>query len=348
MLFGSKKILGLDIGSSTIKIAELEVGRNGAQLNYFGFLPMPQGAVGGGDFTNTQMVADAIRTLHGQSKGNSKDIAVGMWGTSVIVKKIAMPRVEKKLIQQQIRWEAEQYIPFDPNEISLAYHLLPGGGSPDTQDLLLIAAQNAMVNQYRQIISGAGLKLAILDVSGFALANAFELNYGKLTGQTVALINIGSAVTNFVVVHDGEVIFSRDIPFGGSNFTTEIHKEMGLTTPEAEALKLSAVMGNEVPEQVHSILNAVNENMVEEIRNSFDFFSASNAGYAINRAYYTGGSATMPNLISRASQVSNLPFDQINPFARVRPGRSLNSNYLQQIAPFASVVIGLAARKAKE
>ncbi|GIL18047.1 MAG: pilus assembly protein PilM [Oligoflexia bacterium] len=344
MFFGSKKVIGLDIGSSSIKMAELNVKRGGAELVSFGFVPTPQGALGGGDINNVQAVSEAISALSQQIKSRRKNVATGMWGTAVIVKKITIPRIEKKLVAQQIRWEAEQYIPFDVNEISLAYHIVNGQSAADTMDILLIAAQNALVGQYSQAVSGAGYKLGVLDVSGFALANIFELNYGRLRGQTIGLLNLGASVTNFVVLHDGEVIFCRDIPIGGYNYTNEIHKEMGVTIPEAEALKLSAVSGNEVPDQVHSILSSVNDVMVDEIRNSFDFFNASTAGYAINQVYFTGGSSGMPNLINQVSQATQLPFEAMNPFLKIKPGKGFTPDYLQQIAPFTSVVLGLALR----
>jgi type IV pilus assembly protein PilM len=346
VFFGAKKVVGLDIGTSTVKMAELDVSRGSAQLLSFGFLPTPPGAVGGGDLANVQAIAELIKALGKQSKIKRKSACVGMWGTSVIVKKITMPRIEKKLISQQVRWEAEQYFPFDPNEISLAHHIIQTPGAPETMDILLVAAQNLMVTQYTQAVTAAGYKLDVLDVSGFALANTFELNYGKIPGQTIALLNIGAGVTNFVVVHDGEVIFSRDIPFGGGNYTMEIHKEMGVTLPEAEALKLSAVTGGEVPEQVHSIIKSVNELMVEEVRNSFEFFSASSAGFTISQCFFTGGSSTIPNLIPGASQIAGIPFEPINPFIKIRPARGMSNEYLQQIGPFASVVLGLALRKA--
>lgn len=346
MFFGAKKLVGLDIGSSTIKMAELDVGRSGASLLSFGFIPTPAGSVGSGEFHNIALISDAIRSLALQAKSKRKNVCVGMWGTSVIVKKITMPKIEKNLIAQQVRWEAEQYFPFDPNEISLSHHLISTPSSGDTMDIILVAAQNMMVAQYQDVVAGAGLKLDVLDVSGFALANTFELNYGKKQGQTIALLNFGAGVTNFVVVNDGEVIFSRDIPFGGSNYSIEIHKEMGVTVQEAEALKLSAVTGGEVPEQVHSILSGVNDQMVEEIRNSFEFFSASSAGYNITQCFFTGGSSYLPNLIAKASQLTGIPFEPINPFIRVKPARGMTPEYVQQIGPFASVVIGLALRKA--
>ncbi len=347
-MFGEKKLIGLDIGSSTIKMAELNVQRGNAQLVSFGYLPTPQGVVGAGEINNVSSVAEAVIALSHQIKTSRKYVSLGMWGTSVIVKKITIPKIEKKLMDQQIRWEAEQYIPFDPAEISLSFHVinLPGGG--DTMEVLLVAAQNAMVRQFNQLVDEAQLKIGVLDVSGFALANAFELNYGKIPGQTISLLNFGAGVTNCVVIHHGEVIFSRDIPFGGSNYTMEIHREMGVTLPEAEALKLSAVTGTEVPEQVHSIISAVNSMMIDEVRNSFDFFTASSAGFAINNCYFTGGAAGVPNLIPQISQATGIPFEPLDPFQRIKPGKGVSPGYMQQIAPFAAVAIGLGLRKVND
>src|SRR5690606_25381946 len=135
---------------------------------------------------------------------------------------------------EQVRYEAEQYIPFDINNVSLSHHVLPTTITSETQDVLLIAAQNELVAQYTQAISMANLECKILDVSGFALANCFEMNYGRFPGETIALLNFGAAITNFVVIHSGDVVFCRDIPVGGANYTNEISKGMGVSTQEAE------------------------------------------------------------------------------------------------------------------
>lgn len=343
---GKKKLIGLDIGSSTIKMAELEIKGGVARLLSFNFLPTPQGAVGAGDIANVGAVAETIQVLKQKAKAKTNLVAIGMWGTSVIIKKIAMPRVEKKLIPQQIQWEAEQYIPFDPSEISLAFHLIPGPPNTEAIDVLLVAAQNAIVGQFMNAIASAGLDIGVLDVSGFALANCFELNYGKAMGQTVALVNVGASVTNFVVVHNGDVIFSRDMPFGGSNYTLEIHKELGVTIPEAEALKLSAATGGDVPEQVQHILGAINATAVEEVRTSFDYFAASVPGFTVEKCYFTGGSSSIPNLIVGISDSLNIPFEPLNPFLKVKAPVGFTAEYLQQLAPYSAVVIGLALRQA--
>lgn len=345
MLFGSKKVIGLDIGTSSIKMAEMEVGRNQAQLLSFGFAPTPPNSLNGGEISNPGAISSAIQQLMFEVKSKRKHVSTGMWGTAVIVKKITIPRIEKKMIRDQIRWEAEQYIPFDINNISLAYHIIADGGGGDTMDLLLIAAQSELVSQYTTAISGAGLQTGVLDVSGFALANVFEMNYGKLFGETIGLLDIGAGVTNFVVVSSGDVIFSRDVPVGGFNYTNEIHKEMSITLQEAESMKLSAVGRGAVPDEVHSILSATNDVITEEIRNSFEFFSGSNNGMVLNRCYVTGGSSGIPGLMEQISKSTGVACEYMNPFMKIRGGKQMNEGYLQQVAPFASVAMGLGLRK---
>jgi len=347
MLFGSKKLIGLDIGTSSIKMAELDVGRNSVQLLSFGFAPTPAGALNGGEITNPAAIAQAVHALTFEMKSRRKQAATGMWGTAVIVKKITIPRIEKKLIAEQIKWEAEQYIPFDINDIHLAYHVINPNSNSETMDLLLIAAQREIVGQYVAAVTGAQLQSSVLDVSGFALANVFEANYGKVGGETVALLNVGAGVTNFVVLQGGEVIFSRDIPIGGFHYTNEIHKEMGVTLPEAESLKISAVAGSPVPDEIHSVLSATNEMVTDEIRNSFEFFAGSNAGVMITRCFLTGGSSVLPGLSEHIARVTMVPLEILNPFLRVKANaKNFNAKYLRQIAPFASVAMGLGLRKA--
>ncbi|WP_374078171.1 type IV pilus assembly protein PilM [Bdellovibrio bacteriovorus] len=346
MFFKSKKVIGLDIGTSSIKLAEMDFSGKGAQLLSFGFAPTPPNSVSGGEIVDIASVGVAIQSLINEVKSKRKSIATAMWGTAVIVKKITIPKMDKKLIKDQIRFEAEQYIPFDINNISLAHHILAGSSSPDTMDILLIAAQNELVTQYTQVIEVSGLTCGVLDVSGFALANAFELNYGKIPGEVIGLLNFGASITNFVVVQNGEVIFCRDIPVGGANYTNEIHKAMGVTVAEAEALKLSAISRREVPDEVHSIISATNEAVTEEIRSSLDFLSATTNGLVLNRCFYTGGSSATSGLTETVSRVTGILLEPFNPFLRVKANpKKFSPEYLEQISSFAGVVTGLALRE---
>ncbi|AHI05095.1 fimbrial assembly membrane protein [Bdellovibrio bacteriovorus W] len=346
MFFKSKKVIGLDIGTSSIKLAEMDVSGKGAQLLSFGFAPTPPNSVSGGEIVDISSVGIAIQSLVQEIASKRKAVATAMWGTAVIVKKITIPKIDKKLVQDQIRFEAEQYIPFDINNISLAHHVLSYSASPDTMDVLLIAAQNELVGQYTQVIEMSGMNCSVLDVSGFALANSFELNYGKFPGEVIGLLNFGASITNFVVIQNGEVIFCRDIPVGGANYTNEIHKAMGVTVAEAEALKLSAVSRREVPDEVHSVISATNEAVTEEIRNSLDFLSATTNGLVLNRCLYTGGSSATSGLIETVSRITGIYMEPFNPFLKIQANpKKFSPDYLEQISPFAGVVTGLALRQ---
>jgi len=345
MLFGSKKVFGLDIGSSSIKIAEVEAGLKGAKLLSYGMLPTPANSVNGGDFTDPGALSLAVKALASEIKLKRRQSCAGLYGTAVIVKKISIPRVELKLVPEQIKWEAEQYIPFDLNSIVLSYHIINPKEKSENLDILLVAAQKEIATSCSRVISGAGFKVGVLDVSGFSLANIFEYNYGKIPGRTIALVDIGATITNFVVVFNGEVVFSRDMSIGGFNHTNDIQKEMGLSFQEAESMKLSLSAGQPVPDEVHSIISATNEMIVEEIRNSFDFFSGSSGGVAIEQGFFTGGAAMTPGLMSVLSQNTSIPFEPLNPFIRMASGnKSFSPAYFDQITPFAAVVLGLGLR----
>lgn len=346
MFFGANKVLGLDIGSSSIKIAELDVSKNGAKLVNFGMAQTPPNSINGGDISDPGALSVAIKSLIMDMKSGRKNAAVGMFGTAVIVKKITIPRIDLKLVGEQVKWEAEQYIPFDVNSISLAHHVINPKDQSETMDILLIAAQNELVAEYYQVVQMADLKMGILDVSAFALANVFEFNYGRPEGQTVGIVNLGSAITNFVVISNGEVVFSRDMPIGGQNYTNDIHKEMSVSVPEAESLKLSAATGGAVPDEVHRVISSTTEQVTEEIRNSFDFFAGSSGGLSISQVYYTGGAAATPGLIRNLTQATRLEMEWLNPFRRITSGnKKISTMYLEQITPFCAVAFGLGLRK---
>lgn len=346
MFFSTKKLLGLDIGSSSIKIAEVDVSRSGITLNSFSLIPTPANSVGTGDLTDIGSIKMAVQALLSEMKTKRKNVCTGMWGTAVIVKKITIPQMDKKVVKNQLRFEAEQYIPFDINNVSLAYHILPVSQSPDTMDVILVAAQNELVSQYTQVIQAAGLKPAVIDVSGFALANVFEANYGKFRNEIIGVLNFGANITNFVVVQAGEVVFCRDIPVGGSNYTNEISKVLGTTLQEAEGLKVNSSSKKDIPAEVHSIMATSNDQVSEEIRNSLEFLSASTNGIVPNRCFYTGGSAQNSGMIEALGRATGIPFEEMNPFQKVKVNsKKISPSYIQQIMPYTAIALGLGLRR---
>lgn len=345
MFFSSKKVIGIDIGSSSIKLAEMSFSPRGGILENFAVYPSPLQAISNGEITDTLLVAESIKAAFKENRFKNKNACVGLSGTAVIIKKISIPKVEPKKLKEQIKYEASQYLPFDISQVTLEHHLLSFTSDPENIDVLVIAAQNEFILNYLGSINQAGLKCKILDVSSLALANVFEINYGK-TAEPVALFNFGSNITNFLVLFQGEVIFSRDIPVGGFHFTNEISKNMGVTFEEAETLKIQQSTSQEVPEETRTFMNMALDYVTEEIRNSIDFYTATAQGHLINRAYYTGGACLTAGLIDHLAEVLKMPFESFNPYSMIKSGnKKITSDYLQQISPFVSIACGLAMRQ---
>lgn len=347
-MFFSKKVLGLDIGTSSIKIVELDVSRNKAVLQRVGYTTLPTNAVVGGEIQDTVAVSEAISRLIQEGNFKRKSAAVGMFGTSVITKKISMPKMDKNLISEQIRWEAEQYIPIDLDKVTLDYHVLSNRVNGDTQEVLLIAGKHEHIYKYMEALSLSQLKTAVLDVSAFALANIFEFNYGR-SNDVVALINIGSGVTHFVVVERGEVVFARDIPMGGTAYSNEIQKEMGVSFEEAEALKISASQGQGAPTEVQNAIQAINEVFAEEISTSFQIYGSASNGQSISRFFLSGGSSLTIGIKESISHSTGTAAEILNPFIRISCNpKNFSPEYIRQITPFVSVALGLGLRAEKD
>jgi type IV pilus assembly protein PilM len=345
-LFSGAKIIGVDIGSSYMKVVEMEISaKGGLGLTSFGLAPTPAEAIVNGNITNAQELVNTIVGIKNQTKMTAKVGITGLSGSSVIIKKITIPKVDSKVLKETIRFEAEQYIPFDINSVALTYVPLKANENSETMDVLIIAGQNEVLLQYVEVVALSGLKCNIMDVNNFALANCFEYNYGVFPGETIAIMNFGHETTNFVVISSGEVIFCRDLGVGGSNFSSEISRSMGVTFAEAEAFKVSAVSGMEVPDEVHSIINSEIERYVEEIRNSFEFFTASNPNANIERYYFSGGTSQMIALVEQVAQSLNSPFERLDPFKKVKilDGK-MSPSYIKQISHYAPIAVGLAAR----
>lgn len=344
LFFGKKKIVGIDIGTSTIKLAELDVGRGSASLVSFGITPTPAQSFASGDIMNVQNIGEAIATLVQQVKTKRQGAACGLGGSSVIVKRISIPKMDENLIAEQIRWEAEQYVPYDINEVNLGYEILRNSPSSESIDLLLIAAVQAHVFKYAEALQIANLKCDVVDVNGFALANCFKKNYGEMSGQTVALLNVGSSATNMVILENSEITFSRDIAVGGLTYTHDLQKGLNVSLEEAEAIKLSLSSRQAAPQEAQALIDATHEAVIEEIKMSIDFFLNSARSQNINRCFVTGGGAKTFGFMDRLSKT--LPCEKLDPFFNIKYSNKVFSHdYLEQIRDFSAVVLGLALRQ---
>lgn len=347
MFFKPKKLIGLDIGTSTIKMAEVETRGKSATLTGFAMAATPPNSVSAGDVIDTESLAEAVRYLANGLKTKRSGICTALWGTSVIIKRISVPRMDEKLLEDQIRWEAEQYIPFDINEVNLEYKVLENvSDNPEAMELLLIAARQESVLRYAEIVMNAGFECEILDVGGFALANCFELNYGVLKKQVVALLNVGASVTNLVIVESGEVVFCRDIPVGGVTYSMELQKSLGISPDEAEVMKLSISRGEPAPDEAAGVLNVTHEMIAEEIQGSIDFFLNTTSSSEIAQCYLTGGCIKVAGLVEFLQKQIKIPCEIFDPFFNVNYNKNAFSpSYISEIKDYASIALGLGLRK---
>ena len=241
---GSKGLVGLDIGSSAIKAVELKAGGKGSsdyQLLNIGMEPLPPEAIVDGAIMDSGAVIDAIQRLFSAQKIKTNDVATSVSGNAVIVKKISLPQMSPEELAESIHWEAEQYIPFDIQDVSLDYEVIEGGGTGGNMDVLLVAVKKDKISDYTSAISQAGKNPAIVDVDVFALQNCYEVNYGVDPAKVVALLNVGASIMNINIVKGATSIFNRDISVGGNQYTDAIQKDLNLSFDQAETLKKSKV-----------------------------------------------------------------------------------------------------------
>ena len=345
----SKLALGLDIGSSSVKLVQLKEKKGGYALTGFGVVPLPPEAMVDGALMNSSAIVEAIQGLVAEQRVKGKDVAIGVRGHSVIIKKIQMPRMTQEELDETIQWEAEQYIPFDVKDVNIDTQILtPEGDAAGQMDVLLVAAKKDMINDFTAVCSEAGLSVSVVDVDAFAVQNAFEANYEAPAGETVVLVNVGAAVSNINVVADGQTTFTRDVTMGGNAFTEEIQKQLNVSYDEAEALKVGGHGESDsvVPQEVERVIQGVAEQLAGEIQRSVDFYAATAADHRISRVYLSGGTARIPALSKAIEQRAAVPVEVLDPFRGIEiDHKKFDPALIAGASAGAAVAVGLALRR---
>lgn len=345
-----RNAVALDIGSSHVKLLEFELDRSGRRrLKHFGVAPVPPEAIVDGAFMNTSAVVATIRELLARHRVKSRDAIVGVAGNSVIIKRISLPVMTQEELEESITWEAEQYIPFDVNDVNIDAHILKGQADEAGQmEVLLVAARKELISEYQSLVLEAGLRPAVIDVAAFALENQFALNY-DLPREPVALVNVGASTVNLNVLRNGVSAFTRDIAMGGRAYTEEIQRAMNVSYEEAEAFKVGGGEKDRtsvVPEEVERVLSGVSDTIASEIHRSLDFFLSTSGGAPLSKVALSGGAAPTPGLRSALERLCGCAVEIIDPFRKIQVDeRAFNPRYLQDVSSQAAVVVGLGLRR---
>ena len=340
---GNKAIVGLDIGSSSIKAIELRKNKSHIEVAHVGFEPLASDIVVDSMIVDSGSVSNAISKLFAESEMKTRAVATSVSGHSVIVKRISIPTMSDSELADHIQTEAVQHIPFDIADVNIDYQILSDDTSGPQMEVLLVAVKKDKILNYTNVLSLAGKAPAVVDIDSFALQNCYEYNYDPAPGSTVALLNLGASVMNIDIVKGTIPLFTRDVSVGGNQYTDSLQKELDLTFEDAESLKLGNKVGTVSEEARMPILQQVTEIIVLEIQKTFDFFRATAPGEHIEKIFLAGGSSKVPGLMEALRQEFSLPVEVLNPFQRITPNETTAAMVEQNPGQLA-VAVGLALR----
>jgi type IV pilus assembly protein PilM len=346
----AKALVGLDIGSSAVKAVELKPAGKSYKVTAFGTEALPPDSIVDGAIIDGAAVADAIRRLFDGRHIKTREVAASLSGNAVIVKKISLPIMSDAELAESIYWEAEQYIPFDIQDVNLDYQILDRGDAASgkgTMDVLLVAAKKEKIADYTGVIAQAGRSAVVVDVDAFALQNAYEVNYGIESHSVVVLLNAGASATNINILQGDQSVFTRDISIGGNAYTEALQRELNLPFETADALKRGLpVAGGVTYDEARPVLRAVTENVMLEIQKTFDFFKATAASDKIDRIMLSGGASRAEGFTEMLSDRFEAPVEPFNPFKKIAfDAKRFKTESAIDIAPTVAVAVGLALRR---
>src|ERR1043165_8868208 len=341
-----KNLVGLDIGSSSVKAVELSKKGSGLQLLNLGFENLQTDTIVDGQIMELNNVSNVISQIFSQHQIRTTRVAAGVSGHSVIVKNIVLPQMSQEELQESFSWHAEEHIPFDIADVNLDYELT--GRSDDALHVLMAACKSDKIANVRQAIQLAGKQPVIIDVDAFALQNCYEVNYRPRAGEIVALLNVGAATMNINILNGTRSVFARDASVGGSQYTSLLQRELGLSYEQAEGVKRGMALPEGVePRPIQPIVETVSEALALEVKKTFDFYRASvQEGEAtIQKILLAGGGSTLPGLADYLSHKFEIPVEVFDPFKQIEvDAKKFDPDYMREIVPEMAVAVGLALR----
>ncbi|MCD6152780.1 MAG: type IV pilus assembly protein PilM [Syntrophobacterales bacterium] len=341
----SKKVVGLDVGSSLIKLVEIGDSRQGYVLKKYGQIPIPRGVIEKGLLQDQTILAEKIRTLFKSSKCRLKNVVAALSGSSVIVKKANFAQMHDEELRELLTDEAENYMPFDDvSEINFDFHIIGENDlNPNQMDVMIVAAKKDIIESYINAIETAGRKVVIMDVDTLAMETAYVENYDFADEDIIGLVNIGASTTDINIVRGGESVFTRSFQLGGDSITEALQKKLKVSFEEAEKVKIEGGGKKNIGKK--EILGYT-EPIFSEIERSIDYFSSTFMDPYIKQILISGGCSKLPGMINMLSERLHCEVERFDPFRNVVcNSKVFDEAYLEEIGPAATIGIGLALRR---
>jgi type IV pilus assembly protein PilM len=341
-----KNLVGVDIGSSSVKAVELQGKPGNLQLVSLGYENLQSDSIVDGQIMELNDVSNVISNIFREHQIKTDRIAAGVSGHSVIVKNIVVPQMTEEELEESIEWHAEEHIPFDITDVSLDYQIV--GSSQDALHVLMAACKRDKIANVKQAIQLAGKQPAVIDVDAFALQNCYEVNYQPMPGQIVALLNIGAATMNINILNGMKSVFTRDVSVGGNQYTSLLQRELGLSHEQAESVKRGLPLPEGTEERaIQPILETVSDILALEIQKTMDFYraTAEEGEGMVQKIYISGGGSKLPGLSEYLSRRFEVPVEVFNPFRQIKVDvRRFDPDYMREVVPEMAVAVGLALR----
>lgn len=345
-MFGAKGTIGLDIGSRYIKAVQLNETRSGYELELFDMLPISPELIVEGSIIDAIRLTESLKELIKMAKIKAKNAVIAISGhSSVIVKRIALPEMTEEELTESIKFEAEQYVPFDIEDVNLDFQILGPKEEAGQMDVILVAVKKDVINDYVSVVKEAGLNPVIVDVDAFALENMYGINYEIEAGANVALINIGASTINMNILRGGVSVFTRDSSLGSNIQTEALQREFNITYEEAERLKRGEALEKVKPEDAQPVLLQASSEILTEVSRSLDYFRSSTAQPEIKEVILSGGCALIKDFPRLVSDKIGIDVRLAEPFRNIQIPKKFDLSYIEGVAPMAAVAVGLATRR---
>jgi type IV pilus assembly protein PilM len=346
MFLKGKGSIGLDIGSSYIKTVKLKEAKGGYELDLFDLHPLPPELIVDGSIIDSLRLVDSIKEMIRKTGIKTKDAVISISGhSSAIIKRISLPEMSEEELSESMKFEAEQYVPFDIEDVNLDFQIIGPKEEPGQMDVILVAVKKEIINEYIAVVKEAGLNPIIVDIDSFALENMYGINYEIEPEKNIALLNIGASTINMSILKGGISVFTRDSSLGGNLHVEALQREFNISYESAERLKKGESVENISPDEAATIIESASEEILSEIIRSFDYYRSTTLHEDIAEVILSGGCALLKNFASMIAERSGIETRVAEPFRNIKIPKKFDRKYIEEIAPIMAVAVGLALRK---
>lgn len=340
-------VFGIDIGAHSIKVCEVSGSPGKIRVERFGIFTLSEAAIIEDEIQKPEEITEGLIQAMSRAGIKSKVACLGLYGPNTMTKRLSVAGGNKEEVEDQVMWEAEQYITFGADESQIGFDVIgdnEGGG----KDVLVAAARLNLIENFSNILSESKIQTKVVDLNVLAISNLFEEVYRddlEEYSQGTLIIDFGAQTTKIIVYKRGGPIFTKELPIGGGLITEEIQRQMGVSYEEAEDLKVTTDDNGNLPEEILSIISAQLDQQLVEVKKSINFYITQGSAEKVEYCVLTGGSSMLPGLVEKLSELTGLEVKSMDVFSKIKIDERKIKQGLDQLSAIAAVSIGLAMRK---